>query len=440
MLDILIHNAAVLTVNPAFDILRPGMVGIRNGIIETVHPESPEARRPRARSTVDAGGGILMPGLVNAHTHLPMVLFRGLADDLPLDDWLNLHIFPAEARHIRPAAVGAATRLACAELLLSGTTTCCDAYFHEDTVAECLSEMGMRAVAAQGVIDFPAPGVPDPASNIEVARDFVEKWTTRDTLVTPSIFCHSPYTCGEATLKRAKAAADDLGVILQIHVAETRQEVERSLAEHGLTPVRRLDRMGVLDERTLLVHCVWLADDDIEILAERGSPVVHCPESNMKLASGVAPVPRLLAAGATVGLGTDGAASNNDLDLFREMDAAAKLHKMATGDPTAMDARTVLRMATSNAAAAIGLGEIAGSIEPGKAADLVFLDPGHPALMPDYHPESLAVYAAGGGTVRDVMVGGRFRVRNRRLTGGDMDRIMEEVRSAAREIGGPAAG
>lgn len=436
MLDTLLYNATVLTLNSDFAIYRPGMVGIQAERIEIAASGEAKAGLPEARTAIDVEGAILMPGLVNAHTHLPMVLFRGLADDLPLMTWLNDYMFPAEAQHIRPDTVRVATQLACAELLLSGTTTCCDGYFYASAVAEGVRESGIRAVLGQGVIDFPAPGVPDPGQNIEKARDFVTQWQSIDSRISPSIFCHAPYTCGEKTLKQAKAAATELGVRFQIHVAETRSEAEQFRSEHGTTPIRYLDRIGVLDSRTLAIHGVWLDAEDIRTLAKRGCPVVHCPESNMKLGSGIAPVTGLLEAGVTVALGTDGAASNNDLDLFREMDTAAKLHKLATGDPTAVDARTVLRMATLGGALAIGLGHEVGSLEVGKAADLVILDPRHPALAPDFHPESLAVYAAGGGAVKDVMVAGRFLVKDRRLLHMDLEMVMNAVRNIARGIAG----
>jgi len=246
-----------------------------------------------------------------------MTLFRGLADDLPLSLWLDEFIFPCEAKYLTPETVRVGTLLACAEMLLSGTTTCCDGYFFEDDVASAVYKSGIRGVLGQGVIDFPAPGVPDPSDNIKNAVRFVEKWQNVSPLITPSIFCHSPYTCCQETLKKAKAASDSKGLLFQIHAAETKSEYVRIQSEQHTTPVKYLDRIGSLDENTLIVHGIWLDDDDIEIIAKRRSKVSHNPQSNMKLASGVAPVPSLITAGVTVGLGTDGCASNNDLDLFR---------------------------------------------------------------------------------------------------------------------------
>jgi 5-methylthioadenosine/S-adenosylhomocysteine deaminase len=432
--DTLVFNGSVMTVNPAFDRIEDGVVGIRDGRIETVAKRRGEISAYPARSFHDAGGGLILPGLINTHVHLPMSLFRGLADDLPLAEWLNAHIFPAEQRHINPAAIRTGTRLACLEMLLSGTTTCCDGYFYEDAVAEAVHEMGMRAVLAQGVVDFPAPGVPDPARNVEAAAEYVKRWQNVSPLIHPSIFCHSPYTCGPETLTRAKEAAVRAGVCFQIHVAETRDEVEQIRAARGVSPVRFLHDLGVLDSGTLAAHAVWVDQQDIDILAETTAAIAHNPESNMKLASGAAPVPRFLKAGLAVGLGTDGCASNNNLDMFAEMDTAAKLHKVMAADPTVMSAREVLRMATIEGARALGLDAAIGSIEPGKAADLIVVNTRKPHLTPIYHPESHLVYAAGGADVRDVFIQGQLRVCNRELLGHNAAGIMTEARDLGRRI------
>ncbi|MDO9265291.1 MAG: amidohydrolase [Desulfosalsimonadaceae bacterium] len=432
--DIVIHNALIVTVNPDFDIIKNGVIGIRDGLIERVQEGGKDVSAFPASEYIDAGGGIVMPGLVNVHTHLPMSLFRGLADDLPLAEWLNDHIFPAESRYITPETARIGALLSCLEMLLSGTTTCCDGYFFEDEVAEAISLSGIRAVAGQGVIDFPAPGVPDPSRNVEMAAAFVEKWKHRSPLVTPSIFCHSPYTCSAETLKKAKQAADRLGVLFQIHVAETKYERNQSLAATGLTPVAYLDSLGMLDENTLAVHAVWVDEDDLDILARLGVKIAHAPESNMKLASGVAPVPRMLEKGLSVGLGTDGCASNNNLDLFGEMDMAAKLHKVTAFDPTVMNARTVVRMATTMGARAIGLGDRIGSLEPGKQADIIIIDTRKPHLTPMYHPESHLVYAVRGADVRDVLVAGRVLVRDYRPVDLDVVATLQNARYVGEKV------
>jgi len=426
-LDTLIHNATVVTVDPDFTILGNGAVGVRHGAIEMVAPLAAGQPLPDARETIDARGDIVMPGLVNAHTHLPMALFRGLADDLPLMAWLNDHIFPAEAQHIAPLSVALGARLACAEMLLGGITTCCDGYFLTAHFAAAVADSGLRAVLGQGVIDFPAPGVADPTQNVAVARDVVEKLGGRYPLVQPSIFCHSPYTCSAATLTAAKQAADASGVLFQIHVAETRAEREQMEKTHGCSPIAHLDRLGLLDANTLLVHAVWVDAADIGRIARSGARIAHCPESNMKLASGVAPLPDFLAAGIPVGLGTDGCASNNDLDLWGEMDMAAKLHKVQRLDPTAIKAAQVVRMATRDGAQAVGLGSLIGSLEPGKRADLIVVDTQQPHWTPLYHPASHLVYVARANDVRHVMIDGRWVVRDRSLRTMDVPAVLRDV-------------
>lgn len=432
--DLVIHNAIIVTVNPDFDIINNGVIGIKDGLIACVQKGGGDLSGYPAAEFIDARGGIVMPGLVNAHTHLPMSLFRGLADDLPLSEWLNEHIFPAENRHISPETVRIGTRLSCLEMLMSGTTTCCDGYFYEDEVAEAITETGLRAVAGQGVIDYPAPGVPDPSRNIEAALEYVTKWQGRSPLVTPSIFCHSPYTCSDETLKNAKQAADRLGVLFQIHVAESEKERVQSIATNGMSPVTYLDSLGILNENTLVVHAVWVDEADLNILARRKVKIVHTPESNMKLASGVAPVPKMLERGLCVALGTDGCASNNNLDLFGEMDRTAKLHKVISEDPTLMNARQVIRMATIEGANALGMADGIGSLEPGKQADMIIIDTGKPHLTPMYHPESHLVYAVSGADVSDVFVAGRALMRNYLPLTLDVAAVMEQARFAGMAI------
>ena len=432
--DVLIHNATIITVNPRFDVFDDGFICISRGNIEQVAAKSPGTPLPAAAQSFDAGGGLVLPGLVNTHTHLPMTLFRGLADDLPLDIWLNEHIFPAEGRFIDPGSVRLGTRLACAELLLSGTTTVCDGYFFENEVASIVKKAGLRAVLGQGVIDFPAPGVPDPVRNTAHAAEFVDEWQGVSPRIHPSIFCHSPYTCSDKTLVEAKKAAAQRGVLFQIHMAETENERNEMLSGRGVTPVQYLDGLNILDGETLAVHAVWVDAEDIAILTRCRTPLAHCPESNMKLAAGIAPVPACLKAGLTVGLGTDGCASNNNHDLFGEMDTAAKVHKAIEKDPTVMAAETVLKMATIDGAKAIGLDMRIGSLEPGKRADLVVLDMSRPHLHPMYHPVSHIVYTANGADVRDVMVDGQWVVREHRLQTLDPAEIIAEMKVTAGRI------
>jgi 5-methylthioadenosine/S-adenosylhomocysteine deaminase len=440
MFDTYIHNATILTMDEAFHTIAAGAVGIADGKIETIHARPSDQPLPEATDYFDVQGAIVMPGLINSHTHLPMSLYRGLADDLPLEQWLQEHMFPVEARFSTAENIPWAVGLSCAEMLLGGITTCCDGYFWADRIAETVSDIGLRAVLAQGVIDFPAPGVPDPAENIAVAKAFTHRWrsTSPDTsqLVTPSIFCHAPYTCSAETLIAARQAADETGVLFQIHVAETQTEVENCRKEHGCSPIAYLQRLGLLNANTLLVHAVWVDDADIEIIAKSQAAVAHCPESNMKLASGIAPIPEIINAGIRVGLGTDSSASNNDLDMFREMDITAKLHKINTMDPTTMDACTVLDMATRTGARAIGLGDRIGSLAPGNRADLIVLAPNLPHLTPIYHPASHLVYAAAAADVRHVMVDGRWVVRDKALLTIDLEEVLFQVNRIAAQIKG----
>ncbi len=429
--DWVIHNAWIVTVDRDFTVIENGALAISGDKLARIWSLADDPDLPACRNSLDAAGAIVLPGLVNAHTHLPMTLFRGLADDLPLMTWWEEHMFPAEARYINPDSVYWASLLACAELLLCGTTTIGDAYFLARHVASAVAEAGLRAVVAQGVIDFPAPGVPDPAQKIEHARAFVNHiFNQADGLIKPSIFCHSPYTCSDQTLKAAKQTAGDLAVPFQVHLAETSDEYQHLVGKYGCNPVQWVERLGILDADTILVHCVHIDTDDIAAIAGSGAKVVHCPESNMKLASGIAPVPEMLAAGVCVGLGTDGSASNNDLDLFGEMGSAARMHKVAMDDPTVMDAATVVKMATFGGAQVLGMDDLVGSLETGKAADLVVIDCHSPNLVPVYHPASTLVYAARGADVSHVMVAGKWLVKDRALTSLDLERIVAKVQEA----------
>lgn len=432
--DIIITNGIVVTVNPRFEIIKNGEVWVKQGLIVSAGPMGGDVVRPAGAEIIDARGGIIMPGLIDTHTHLPMSLFRGLADDLALSDWLNNHIFPAENKYINEHTVRLASLLSCAEMLLSGTTTCCDGYFFESGVAASVRESGMRAVLGQGVIDFPAPGVSDPARNVDIARQFLIAVKEISPLIHPSVFCHSPYTCSQKTLCAAKALANEFNVRFQIHVAETQNEADMIDGAGGVSPIRYLDRLGILDEKTIAVHCIWLDEADIDILAAGRACVSHTPESNMKLASGVAPVAAMLDAGVTVGIGTDGCASNNDMDMFSEMGMTAKLAKVFSKDSTALDAQTVLKAATMGGASVAGLSEITGSIEIGKAADIIIVNTLKPHLTPMYDPVSHLVYAARGSDVDIVMVNGRILVKDGALVHMDVAKIMDGVLEVAREV------
>jgi 5-methylthioadenosine/S-adenosylhomocysteine deaminase len=428
---LVIQGGIVLTMEEGRPPLEQGHVLISGGRILSVEAGVAE---PRGLRIVDARNGVILPGLVNAHAHTAMTLFRGFADDLPLDRWLFEKIFPAEARFLSPETVYRGTLLGCIEMLASGTTCVSDGYFFEDAAMEAFMESGLRAIGAQGVIDFPAPGVPRPEKNLETGRAFLERWAGVSDRVLPGLFCHSPLTCSSRTLAGAMELSGEFGAPLQTHLSETAAEVKEILERTGERPVFYLDRIGVLGAGLACAHGVHLSDDEIGLLAERGAGLVHVPQSNMKLASGTARIQALLDAGLRVGLGTDGCASNNNLDLLEETDTAAKAAKAASGDPTHLRAEAALRMATVGGASVLGLEKEIGTLEPGKRADLIVVDLDQPHLQPVYNPFSTLVYSAGGADVRHVLVDGVVIMEDRRFAALDPGQIMSRADSTARII------
>ncbi|MCL5807892.1 MAG: amidohydrolase [Deltaproteobacteria bacterium] len=429
ILDILITGGTLLTMAAPADIIETPMIGIRDGKILFVEPmDPPSGYIPEAHEVIDASGCLVMPGLVNTHTHLPMILFRGLADDLPLMTWLNDHIFPTEARYINRDTVYTASFLAIAEMILSGTTTFCDGYFFEGSVARAAIESGIRAVVSQGFIDSPSSDRFDSSGHATVAEKFLQKWHDRSPLLTPALICHSPYICSPDTLTTIKAVSRDHQSLFLIHLAETREEVALLRERYGKKPVHLLQDLDLLDEATIAAHCIWLEHDELDLLAKAGVKVAHDPESNMKLGAGVAPVPEMLRRGIDVGLGTDGCASNNNLDLFGEMGMCAKLHKVFTSDPTVMKAEKVVEMATLGGARVLGMADRIGSISPGKSADIILVNMNQPHSTPLYNPFSHVVYSASGADVLTSIIGGQVVMRNRRLLSIDLNEIMGEVR------------
>ena len=429
--DILVENGRVLTMDAGSRTIPEGAVAIRGDCIAGVG-RAEEFVSWKAAKRIDARGGIIMPGLVNTHTHAAMTCFRGLADDLPLMTWLNGHIFPAEAM-LDARTVYRGALLACAEMIMSGTTTFCDMYLFEDAVARAARHAGMRAVVGEVLFDFPSPSYGPLEQGFAVTETLIRTFRD-DPRITIAVEPHSPYLCAPELLTRAFELADRHGIPMVIHLSETQSEVATIRSRYGRTPVAHLAALGVLAPNVLACHCVALTDDDIGLLKRHDVKVSHNPESNMKLASGIAPVPQLLAAGVCVGLGTDGAASNNNLDLFLEMDTAAKLHKVATLDPTVLDAETVLRMATIEGARALGLAARIGSIEPGKKADLILIDTRKPHLTPMYHAASQLVYAARGSDVATVIVDGRILMEDHRLLTFDVEQAMDDVVGIAAEM------
>lgn len=431
--DLLITGGLVLSLDKGVGTVENGAVAVTGDRIAGIGPVG-DFPRTSATRVLDAGGGIIMPGLINTHTHAAMTLFRGLADDLPLMNWLNDHIFPAEAR-LTDEAVYWGSLLACAEMIRSGTTCFCDMYLFEDAVARAATDAGMRAVVGEVLFDFPSPNYGPIGNGFAYTKELISKWTGHP-LVTIAVEPHSPYLCAPQLLQKAAALAKRHNLPLVMHLSETRSEVEQILEKYGKTPVQHLADLEVLSENLVADHCVVLTDEDMDLLKTFDVKVSHNPESNMKLASGIAPVPALLERGVCVGLGTDGCASNNDLDLFSEMDTAAKLHKVASLDPTAADALAVLAMATTSGARALGLENAAGSLTPGKKADLIVIDTNKPHLTPMYNPVSHLVYAARGDDVTATVIDGRVVMEKGNLVTIDLDDVMEKAAAIAASIAG----
>ncbi len=430
--DILITDTLLLP-DPGKNTLIPNAcIAIREDSIMYAGPMA-EYDDLEAKQTIDGRNMLTMPGLINLHGHAPMTLFRGLADDLELADWLTNHIFPAEARHVAAEMAYWCSCLAAAEMILSGTTTIADGYFYEHDVARAFADAGLRAVAAQGIIDFPAPGVPDPEKNIAAASSFLDAWKGKNPLIKPALFAHSPYTCSNTTLHKAKQLARKQGVQLFIHVAETEHEISMIREPLGHTPVQHLHALDILDADTICVHCVWADGRDMEILAGQESPVVICPQSNLKLASGMANLPLMLEKGVRVGLGTDGCASNNSLDMFREMDICAKLQKLHTLDPVAVPADRILELATTQGALISGFTNHSAMLAPGNPADLIMLDLVQPHFSP-FYTSDLLVYAASGADVRTVIINGQIVLQNGKLLTIDLGEVLSRVRTLATAV------
>jgi len=421
-----VTGGTVVTFDASDTILESGAVAVVDDKIAAVGREA-EVREsfPDAR-VFDADGGIIMPGLINAHTHVPMTLFRGLADDLELMDWLENHIFPAEATFVDEEFVRWGTRLACLEMLRGGTTTFVDMYFYEDAIAEEVDQCGMRALLSQTLFDFPAPDHETWEETIAAIRSFVERWKGHPR-ITPVVAPHAPYTVSGDHLIEAHALATELDVPLNIHLAEDEDEVVTIREQTGMTPVTYVDSLGILDDRVITAHMVWPSDSEIELLAANGVGVAHCPQSNMKVSAGIAPVPEMIAAGIAVGLGTDGTASNNDLDLWEEIDTAAKLHKVDTLDPTVVPARDALRMATIEGARAIGLDSEIGSLEVGKQADLIVVATDGYHQQPYYDVYSLLTYSTKASDVRMVMIAGRVVMRDGEVLTVNADEVLAKA-------------
>ena len=429
--ELLVLGGTILTMEPDRPPLEDGAVAIARGRIAAVGPAEDLVDQAPTGKVLDATDCLVLPGLVNTHCHMAMTVLRGIADDLPLKSWLEEHIWPAERSHMSRETVRVGTELAAAEQLLAGVTTVTDMYFFGDEVAAVLDRVGMRGVVSEPMIDFPTPRCATTDEMFARQQELVESYREHP-LIRPSVAAHSAYSVSAPNLVREAELADDAGVPLQIHLSETRWEVEQLLESKGVSPVAYLADLGVLSERTVAAHCVHLSPEDVDILAEFEVGVSHNPASNLQLASGIAPVPAMLSRGLSVGLGTDGAASNNSLDLLRDLQLTSLLHKGTSGDPTVLPARRLLEMATTDGARVLGLGERIGTLAPGMEADLVCLSMAGPHATPVYDPLSHLAYAARSSDVRHVLVRGRLVVADRQLRTIDL----EEVSRRAREIAG----
>jgi len=428
--DLVIQNGTILTMDPENRVIENGVLCVSGDTLSYVGDQTPESHD--ALKMIDAKGGLILPGLINGHTHAAMSLFKGLADDLPLMEWLNHYIFPVE-KNMDADFIYTGTQLACAEMILSGTTCFCDMYLFEDQVAEAAFQSGLRCMVGEVLYDFPSPNYGDLESGFAYTEWLIEKWKDNP-LVSIAVEPHALFTCKPELLERANQMAINHKTPLIIHFAETVTEVEEIKERYGKRPLDHLDLLGILGPHLIMDHAVHLNTSEIDRIAEHGISVIHNPESNMKLGSGIAPIPQMIARGISVGIGTDGSASNNNLDLFTEMDMAAKLHKVQTMDPTVMDALTVLKMATIEGAKALGMSHETGSLETGKKADVIVIDTNKPHLTPMYNPFSHLVYAARGQDVSHTIINGRLVMENRQLLTLDLEEIMARAMEKSLDV------
>jgi 5-methylthioadenosine/S-adenosylhomocysteine deaminase len=431
-IDMIIEGDYVVTMDEAGTIIEGGAVAVDAGLIVAVGSAAEIAQRYAANTRLDGTGRVVMPGLINGHSHAAMTLLRGVADDLDLMDWLQNYIFPAEVEFVDEAFVRIGTTLACWEMIRGGTTTFVDMYYYPDTIAEVVEDCGLRAYVSATVIDQRSPDAESAADSLAKGQGFIERWRGRNSRITPIWGPHANYTLNREQLVATRTAADEAGLPISIHLAESPFELDYSRQNYGDTSIEFLDAIGFFDGPTIGAHVVWPTDAEIRILAERQVGVIHNPTSNMKISSGISPVTEMLAAGVRVGLGTDGAASNNDLDMWEEMRLAAFLQKVSTMDPKALSAETVLGMATRDGATAIGLGDAVGSLEIGKRADVIQVALGDVHFVPTYNVISHLVYVADEQDVASVVVDGQLLMQD----GSFMTIDTAAVRSEANELAG----
>ena len=433
-IDLLVRGDYVVTMDDSGTIIEDGAIAIDDGVILAIGPADEIEAEYAASETLAGDGRIVMPGLINGHSHAAMTLLRGVADDLALMDWLENYIFPAEVAFVDPEFVRIGTELACWEMIRGGTTTFVDMYYYPDTIAEVVDSCGMRALISATVIDQRSPDAENADDSLTKGVGFIERWQGRSSRITPIFGPHANYTLNAEQLAATRAAAMELGAPISIHVSESPFELQYSQDTYGMTSIELYESIGFFEGPTIAAHVVWPTEKEIPILRDRKVGVIHNPTSNMKIASGISPVTEMLAAGVRVGLGTDGAASNNDLDMWEEMRLAALLQKVDRMDPEALPATTVLSMATSGGATAIGLGDRIGSLEAGKRADLIqvaFEDVHH---IPTYDVISHLVYVSDEQDVASVLVDGKVLMKDRKILTIDTDRVKREATELAARI------
>jgi len=432
-ISLVVVGGTVLTEDTRHSVVAPGAVAIDGRDIVEVGAPDAIAAKYRASEVIEARGQIILPGLINTHTHAPMVMYRGLADDLALMDWLQKYIFPAEAKTVSPEFVRIGTRLAALEMIESGTTTYADMYYFEEEIAKATREAGLRGVLGQTIIQFPVADAKTPAEGLVRAEAFIKAFKD-DSLIVPAVAPHAMYTNDKATLVACAELGRRYGVPIIIHLAETEDEIRIAREQHRATPTAYLESIGFWGPKTLAAHGVWVTDEDIAILKRRSVGVAHNPESNMKLASGAAPVKKYLAAGVALGLGTDGAASNNDQDMFEAMRQASFLAKHAERDPTVLPAQAALDLATIGGARALSMEKLIGSLEPGKRADLITVSVAAARQTPLYEPVSHLVYTTRGDDVRTTIVNGKVLMKERQLRTLDRTAVMADARRLAQKV------
>lgn len=432
--DLMISGGTVVSMDANRTVYEDGAIVIVGDTIAAVGPRADLEHQYQVRNTIDARGKLVLPGLINGHTHVPMTLFRGLHDDVTLDDWLHKYIFPAEARNVNEEFVRWGTRLAAAEQIRSGVTTFADMYYFEDAIADETKAAGMRGVLGETFIDFPAPDNKSETAMLSYTENFLKKWQG-DPLIHAAPAPHSIYTCSEKTLRDSAALARKYHAPILIHVAEMKKERDDSEKQNGASPVQYLDRLGILGDDVIAAHCIFVDELDLKTLARHHVGCVHNPSSNMMLASGVSPVPEMRAAGVAVGLGTDGpAGSNNDLDLMEEMDLAAKLAKITKRNPLALNAPAVVEMATIDGARALHMEKEIGSLEKGKKADVILISLDEPNAVPMYDIYAQLAYALKASDVQTVVIGGRVVMRDRKLLTVNEEQAMAKAREYRKKI------